>query len=373
MHPSPLLRLLTVLLTSYLFFFFAAPAEAGNGAGTEVKIPFGPLAQIQPEAADTPSETDQPEGKTRRDVKKDTEDILVQEGGVLIPKGTLIVEPSFNYIHSSNNQINVQGFSIFQAILIGKFQVEKIKRDILVGGLTLRYGIMNGLQLDLRVPYVYRRERLVIPASLASEEGQQQVTDIDDHGLGDIEGSLSYHAFRARRWLPDITLNLKGKSTTGRDPFGLDTEEVERREIPKELPTGTGFYGLSGGFTLVKVHDPVVFFGSFSYFWNIKRDVGGDFGEIDPGDSYEYSLGMATALSEKVSLSFSFQNTFTDSTKIEGTKLPDSELNSANLLIGINYRLSSRVSLFGSVGIGLTEDSSDYQLQFNVPITFKIF
>ena len=106
MHPPTLLLLLLVLLTSYLFF--AVPTEARNGADTEAKkIPLGALAQSQPEAADTPIETDQAEGKTRRDVKKDTEDILVQEGGVLIPKGTLIVEQSFYYLHSSNNQITL--------------------------------------------------------------------------------------------------------------------------------------------------------------------------------------------------------------------------------------------------------------------------
>jgi hypothetical protein len=327
------------------------------------------LSQLNPESS--ADETSVSRGKTRRSVKKDTETILIEAGGVLIPKGTLVVDPSINHTHIDNNRISIRGYSIFNAILIGKFQVEEIKRDILTAALTFRYGITNRLQFDCKVPYVYRNERYVLPASLAGES--ESVIDADDYGLGDIEGGINYHAFIERGWIPDITFNLKVKTRTGRDTFGLKTKKVGGIEYPDELPTGSGFYGLSGGFSLVKVHDPVVFFFSLGYYWNIKRNVGYNIGEVDPGDSVEYSLGLATALSEKVSLSFGFQNVFTEDTQIEGRDIVDSRLNAANLIVGVNYQLSPRVSFLTSLGIGLTEDSSDYQVEIHVPITFKLF
>ena len=135
-----------------------------------------------------------------------------------------------------------------------------------------------------------------------------------------------------------------------------------------ELPTGTGHYGVSAGFNLVKVSDPAVFFGGANYFWNLERDVTGGFGKIDPGNSIEYFLGMAFALSEKTSLNFSFQNIFTQETKVEDENIPDSELNAATLFAGVSYRISPKVSLLATAGVGLSEDAPDFQMQLNLPI-----
>lgn len=320
-------------------------------------------------ASDAPNNP--PQGGTRRSVKKDTEEILVQEGGVLIPKGTLILEPAINYVHIQNNRLAVKGYSIFNAILFGKFDVEKVRRNILTGTLTARYGITNRLQVDVFVPYVYRTEEMIIPASIVAEEGNQDAS-VQDQGIGDIGGSINYHAFRSRGGKPDITLNLKFKSRSGKDPFGLETQTVAGREFPKELPTGTGFNGVSGGVTMVKVSDPVVFYGSLAYAWNIERNVSG-VGEIDPGDSIEYNLGMATALSERASLSFSFQNAFTDKTTLAGEEISDSKLISASLSLGVNYRVSPKYSLLGVINVGLTDDTPDFQVQLNIPFNFKLF
>jgi hypothetical protein len=334
--------------------------------------PPGLLTQLSADEATATDAADQPpEGKTRRSVKKDTEEILVQEGGVLIPKGTLVLEPSFSYVHIQNNQLAVKGYSIFNAILFGRFDVEKIRRNILTTTLTARYGIINRLQAELFVPYVYRTEELQIPTSIVTDEGNQSAS-VNGDGLGDIGGSINYHAIQSRGNIPDVTLNFRFKSRSGKDPFNLATETIAGKEFPTELPTGTGFDGLSGGFTLVKVSDPVVFYGSLAYAWNMERSID-NVGDIDPGDSIEYNLGMATALSEKASLSFSFQNAFTQETTIAGNDIADSKLVSASLTLGVNYRVSTRYSLLGVINVGLTDDTPDFQVQLNIPFNFKLF
>lgn len=341
----------------------------------DVKDPLPPqlpfLAQSSQGEAAVGDEAGSPTGKTRRSVKKDTEEILVQEGGVLVPKGTLVVEPSLNYVHIQNNRLAVKGYSIFNAILFGRFDVEKVRRNILTATLTARYGITNRLQAEFYVPYVYRTEEMIIPTSIVTEEGEQEAS-VEDNGIGDMGGALSYHAIRSRGGIPDITLSFKFKSRSGRDSFNLDKETFAGREFPEELPTGNGFYGLSGGFTLVKVSDPVVFYGSMAYAWNLKRNVD-EIGEINPGNSVEYNLGMATALNEKTSLSFSFQNAFTESTVLAGQDVADSKLVSASLSLGVNYRVSQTYSLFGVINVGLTDDTPDFQVQLNMPFNIKLF
>ena len=69
------------------------------------------------------------------------------------------VEPSTDYAHLSSDRVAISGFTIFEAIVIGTIRVDKIDRDILTSALTLRYGLLDRLQLETRIPYVYRRDR----------------------------------------------------------------------------------------------------------------------------------------------------------------------------------------------------------------------
>jgi hypothetical protein len=305
-------------------------------------------------------------------VEEETQTILVQSGGVLIPKGTLVIEPSVNYSHFSRNVISISGSIFYEAITVGQIQVEEIRRDIVNGMMTLRYGILDRLQFNVQVPYLYRHDQVVLPAGTGGSTLQPQ-TNIEGNGLGDIQGRIDIHAVKSRGWVPDIIFNVQEKSTTGKDPYGLESQSVQGVTLPKTLATGTGHYGVSGGFTLVKASDPVVFFSTVNYYWNFERNVGGSFGEIKPGSSIEYILGMAVALSERIAMNLSFQNVFTSSTKQNDIKLPGTDLNAANVLLGASYRLSKYVSLYTTAGIGLTRDSPDYQIQINLPITFSLF
>lgn len=313
-------------------------------------------------------EAEEPEpGKRKTKVEEATEPVLIEAGGILLPKGTLAIEPSLNYAHFSRNSITISGFTLFDAIVIGRIDVEELKRDILTGALTLRYGLLDRLQLEAKFPYLYRRDRLVRPASTTGTQ-IEPVRMIEGDDLGDIETALTFHAYRSKSWLPDVLLTARGKFPTGRDPYGLETETVFGATLAKEVPTGTGHYGLSTGVNLVKVFDPVVFFGSANYYWNFERNVGGIFGRIDPGDAFEYILGMAVALSERTSLNLSFQNIFTWPTYQNGDKISETEANAAAFNIGASHRFSKNVSLFGTVGIGLTRDSPDYQFQLTMPV-----
>jgi hypothetical protein len=171
---------------------------------------------------------------------------------------------------------------------------------------------------------------------------------------------VDIHAVRGSGWVPDVIFNVQGKTRTGKDPYGLETQNVQGVVLPKELATGTGHYGVSGGFTLVKTSDPVVFFGTMNYYWNFERNIGGSFGAIKPGSSIEYILGMAVTLSERIAMNLSFQNVFTSSTKQNDVKINGTDLNAANVLLGASYRLSKYVSIYTTAGIGLTGDSPDF-------------
>lgn len=297
--------------------------------------------------------------------KKDlaSEQKLLEVGGVLLPKGALTIEPSLQYSHYSRRTISISGFTILGAIVIGEISVSDIKRDFLQGALTTRYGITSWLEAELKVPYIYTSFRDI------RGPGTAEMTErrVQDTGLGDIEGALYGHVIKEKGIVPDIILNFRVKFPTGRDPYHLDTDSRGRIT---ELPTGNGHWGFSGGFTAVKRSDPVVFFGGLTYFWNVRKKVSESIGTVDPGDSLEGSIGMAYALSEKFSLSTTYQHRITMKQKLDGEDVPGTFVNYGALTLGGSYALSKNTFVNLSVGIGVTDDAPDVELRLSIPFSF---
>ncbi|WP_351075585.1 hypothetical protein [Shewanella sp. CAL98-MNA-CIBAN-0140] len=89
----------------------------------------------------------------------------------------------------------------------------------------------------------------------------------------------------------------------------------------------------------------------------------------------DYSVGLACAVSERMSLSMSFNQRFYSKAKQrpeggEWREIPRTDTNTANLGIGATLALSPNLSMVTSIGSGLTEDSPDYQISVRLPYRF---
>ena len=71
---------------------------------------------------------------------------------------------------------------------------------------------------------------------------------------------------------------LRAKSRSGTGPFEVDIDPTTNLE--RELPTGSGFWAVQPQLTWLLPSDPAVLFGSVSYLYNFKRDVGRGFGTV---------------------------------------------------------------------------------------------
>ncbi len=289
------------------------------------------------------------------------EAILQEKGGVLVPKGTLVIEPGFQYSHTSRTRIAISGFTILEAIVIGEIKTEDIKKDVFMGYLNFRYGLLDNLQLEAQIPYFYRRERYAYKEDSSSVE-----ETVTDSNIGDITFGASYQLLYEKGSIPDVVLNFKVKTNTGKDPYGI---ESDASGVPKELPTGNGHWGVSAGITLVKRSDPAVLFGSLAYFYNFERDVE-DYGEMKPGSSIDFSIGMAYALNEKLSTYISYDQKIYSHTTQNGEDIAGTDFNVGMLYFGASYVTSPKSFLNFSVGVGLTNDAPDVTLEIRLPIRF---
>lgn len=352
----------------------AVPDLGGNAPGylhTDEVIPVPPDTSETPAPAGTPpagaggtAEEDRPQSE------KPPEQLLVERGGVLLPAGVLQLEPSIEYDYYSNNNVAVNGFTIFDAIIIGNVRVDDLNRNIVTAAATARYGVTDRIQVESRVPFIYRKDSTTFGVGTNTQQEFQS----DGYGIGDVEFTGSYQPIIGDgAWIPDTILRIKTRVPTGKSAFDIGTEDIgNNRTVLSEPPTGSGFYGVGAGFTLVWRVDPVVFFGGFSYTNNIPDDKGSS-GDINPGDVYEYFGGINVALSELVSMNLSFDDQLVSSTQQDGNKVPNTDLNDARLILGTSVGVAPGTTLTFNASAGLTNQSPDFAFTISLPITFSLF
>lgn len=308
---------------------------------------------------------------------------IFEQPGVLTPRGKMVLEPGLQYAYSSSNRVSLVGYTIIPALTIGLIDVREVKRNTLTGTMTGRWGLTNRLEMEVKLPYVYRSDdQLTRPLNLGA--GRDDLFSSTGKGIGDVEVTGRYQLNDGGIDKPYYIGTLRFKSRTGKDPFEVLTDtatapELTTNRIETELPTGSGFYTLQPGVTVLYPTDPAVFFGSLSYQYNFKRtgvtmnttQGPESLGDIEPGGVLGFNFGMGLALNEKSSFSIGYDHSSVGKTKINSALAINAvRTQLGTLLIGYSQRLSNSTSLNLSVGVGVTRDTPDVTLGLRLPVSF---
>ena len=311
---------------------------------------------------------------------------LFDQPGILTPKGKFVLEPSLQYVYSSSNRVALVGYTIIPALLIGLVDVREVKRNTVTGALTTRYGLSNRLEVEARLPYVYRSDA-TISREIFTGSAADTAFNNSGRAMGDIEVAARYQLNEGGANRPYFLGSLRFKSRTGKDPFEVVTDCVTRctanttgTGLPLDLPTGSGFYSLQPGVTWLFPSDPAVFFGGVNYTYNFKRSnvsrqvLNGEreaIGTVEPGGILGINFGMGLALNDRTSLSMGVDLNSVGRTRQNGEPVRGSvRTQLASLLMGYSYRYSDKTSFSITVGAGLTRDTPDLSLTLKVPMSF---
>ncbi|MEG2154108.1 MAG: acetate kinase [Burkholderiaceae bacterium] len=307
--------------------------------------------------------------------------IFPQQPGVMTPAGKYVLEPSLQYYYSSANRIALVGYTIIPALLIGVVDIRESKRSTLVANLTGRWGVTNRIELEARIPYVYRSDSSV-GREILQGAASDTVFNASGSGIGDVDLTGRWQLNDGGIDKPFYIASLRFKSRTGHDPFEAATTKTIiglRDGLQTELPTGSGFYTLQPALTMLYPSDPAVFFGTLSYAYNFKRnnvtrEVDGQtesLGTIAPGGVFGFNFGMGFSINEKSSFSLGYEHSVIGKIKQNGRNAPDAvTVQLGSLLLGYSYQLSEKRTLNLALGAGLTRDTPDVSLTLRIPTTF---
>jgi uncharacterized coiled-coil protein SlyX len=331
-------------------------ADAGGSAPTPVSTaaaPNGPVGEAPPEQPPATAAVEAlPEGQN-----------------ALLGRGRLVIEPSLEYSRASNNRLVFRGAVIAEGIQIGLLEANDTARDTLVASMAARYAVTDRLEVEARLPYIYRNDRITTLSQ--NSTSTTRTFELSGGDVGDLEVSARYQLNEGRNGAPLWVASARVKSDTGRGPFDLARDA---QGVATELATGSGFWGVQGGISVLYPSDPVVLFANASYLYNIERDVDRTFGSVtvgnvDPGDSISGGFGFGFALNPRFSYSLAYSHAYVMETETElnDTTQTSNTLQVGTLQFGMSFRATERTTLSTSVDVGVTRDAPDVRVSFRSP------
>lgn len=311
-------------------------------------------------------QSDKPDPK--ENVSESVEDAANASGkrGVLTPEGRFVLDTSFNYSQNSSNKVSIVGYTVLPTLLVGRIEVSDSDRTTITLGLTGRYGITNRLEAEFRIPWVYRNDQLVTRPIQDGASDTTEVVTTDGSALGDIEAALRYqlNMDSAPYWVGSIRV----KSTTGRSPYDISVNPTNNSL--RKVPTGSGFWSVESGVSMIYPTDPAVLFMNMGYIYNIEDTVGSGTSraKIDLGDTISFGAGMGFAVNPDFSFSLGLNHKTILKSKINGSSANNAQLLHLDTIsLGTNFAVSDKLTVNVSAAAGLTEDSPDFQLTVRVP------
>lgn len=336
--------------------------------------PLVMLAQTEggsaPQAAPASTPSDGPVGQAPTEQPQTAQvDALPEGQNALLGAGRLVIEPSFEYSRSSSNRFVFRGVEIVTGVQIGLLEVNDAARDTLTAAVAARYAVTDRLELEVRVPYIYRSDRVTTVAQQSTTT--MQTFELNGGDIGDVEMSARYQLNNGANGAPIFVVGARVKSDSGLGPFDL---ERDASGVSTELATGSGFWAVQGSVSMLYPSDPAVIFASLSYNHNIAREIGETYGtvtigEVDPGDSISMGFGFGFALNNRFSYSLGYSHSYVLPTTSELNDLvqESTELQVGSVSLGMSFRATERLTLSTSVDIGVTEDAPDVRVAFRAP------
>lgn len=373
-----------------------APAP-GSATGTATGVPVNPptpdnssgnaaAAGGLPAASDGSGAVGQTQKATQPVRTQSEQAVAQQQQNSALFEHSLTFDWGISDTYYDRRQLQLSGFLALDAIFLGNINLGETKSHQVMADLDTRYGLTDRISVDVDVPYIYRHSNFIVGGAGGAANTLSDAS-ANSSDIGDVNFGMYYQFLKETNNLPDLVGSLRIKAPTGSSPFGIKLQQLDADNTnlvaPSKLPTGTGFWNITAGMSVLKTYDPVVLFGSLSYTYNVARsfaDISSVEGQTEPatvklGDIVQFGGGVALAFSDKDSASISYTMALEpeSETRAPGSsysKVPGSETAAAALNFGLNHVVNKHLTINGSVSVGLTPDAPNFVVGVRFPYTF---
>ncbi len=311
---------------------------------------------------------------------------LYNEASGFFGNGKFSFETGVTYARYDARQLTLNGFLALDSIFLGNINLDRIKSDNWTVDMTGRYNLDNRWQFDVNVPVVYRESTYQSGGAGNNGNATSEQSVTRDPTIGDVNFGVAYKFLDETPTLPDAVVSLRVKAPTGKEPFGIKLVRSTANDnlyVPENLPTGNGVWSITPGISLVKTFDPAVLFGSLSYTHNFEEsfdDISSEQnqkvgGKVSLGDSFQVGMGVAFALNEKMSMSFSVSDLIQRKSKLKPNggdwqSVVSSDANAGYFNVGMTIAASENLTIVPNLAIGMTDDAPDFTFSLKFPYYF---
>jgi hypothetical protein len=343
----------------------------------DASAPAPPAQMAQASPAPPPSQPSPPSRPVGEAPKEQQEPQVIQslpQGlAVLTPAQHFILTPSIEYTQATANRLVYEGVVIVPGINVGEVTASTDDRSIFAAVADVRYGITDRLEAELRVPLIFSDDRATV-LSQGPQGSATQSIYISGKGLGDINLGARYQINDGADDWPIFVANARTNLDTGIGPFNIKRNPAG---IAESVALGSGFLGLQGGFSVLKVTDPAVLYGSVNYVYqlpkNINQTIGSvAVGEVDPSNSVNVTMGFGFAVNPDFSFSLGYAHSyvFPQVTYLGGTRQTTTSLEVGTLSFGMAYRVRPNMSLNANFQFGVTADAPNMYMIISLPTSY---
>lgn len=299
----------------------------------------------------------------------------------------LTIENGFSYTRYDRRQLILNGFLALDAIFLGDINLSRIEADTFTYNLGFRYGVNSRLQFNINLPFVYRSTEFQQTGNNQSTAQLQSTTLDNSPNLGDVSAGMSFELHKESPKWPSLVWSLGFTAPTGTSPYGI--KQVDKGNannpflVPSKMPTGNGIWALNTGLSVLRTLDPVVLFANLGYTYNFEQNINDlstaanttQAGSIKIGDIYQFGLGMAVALNERVAMNLSYTQAISDKSQSRTAgqrwqSIIDSGGVASTLNLGSTLAITRHLSMVANVGAGLTPDAPDVAFNLQFPYNF---
>ncbi len=298
--------------------------------------------------------------ETTEEEKTASDEAILSAAGrdyTLMKPGRLGFEYSLSYAGSTYDTLD----TVSQPISVDHNAYHTITNTFFI-----EYPVKDNLTVTSNFPFVYKY----------NSKTSSTAKDVND--FGDVSFGVQFQPVKSGGDHPSLILSGNLTCPTGRSPYKIDST--------REMSTGGGVYSVSLGCNLSKSIDPLVAFGGVNIeqgiettHLNYKVGTQGESGifldAVDPGMTYSASMGIGYSLSYKTSLTLSYQYSYQTPTRLSYTGSSDQKTEgtvSSVFSVGTGWTLSPKRSVNVRLGIGLTNNDSDFSLQVRIPFTYEL-